>query len=256
VLSICDARRVLVKACLNGARRPSEHPALPVTAEALARDAAAVRHAGARAVHLHVKDAEGADTFGGSELAEALQAVRAAAPGLPVGVTTGAWALPDPAERVAAIQAWTVLPDFASVNWHEDGADEVAAALLARGIRVEAGLWHAQAVGAFLRSPYRDRCLRVLLELPDGLGEAETRLELGRLLDQLQTGLGERFAAQALLLHGESSSCWPALREAVRLGLDTRIGLEDTLQLPDGSLASNNADLVTAARGLIFGGPT
>jgi uncharacterized protein (DUF849 family) len=224
---------------------------LPVTPEALARDAAAVRQAGAGAVHLHVKDAEGADTFGGSELAEALQAVRAAAPGLPVGVTTGAWALPDPAERVAAIQAWTVLPDFASVNWHEDGADEVAAALLARGIGVEAGLWHAQAVERFLRSPHRDRCLRVLLELPDGLDEAETRSEVSRLLDQLLIGSSRRLAARPLLLHGEGSSCWPALREAVGLGLDTRIGLEDTLQLPDGSPALSNAALVAAARAII-----
>jgi uncharacterized protein (DUF849 family) len=224
---------------------------LPVTPEALARDAAAVRQAGAGAVHLHLKDAEGADTFGGSELAEALQAVRAVAPGLPVGVTTGAWALPDPAERVVAIEAWTVLPDFASVNWHEDGADEVAAALLARGIGVEAGLWHAQAVEAFLRSPHRDRCLRVLLELPDGLDEAQTRSEVSRLLDQLQSGSAERLAACPPLLHGEGSSCWPALREAVRLGLDTRIGLEDTLQLPDGSLAPSNAALVAAARAVI-----
>lgn len=38
-----------------------------------------------------------------------------------------------------------MLPDFASVNWHEDGADEVAAALLEIGVGVEAGLWHVDA---------------------------------------------------------------------------------------------------------------
>lgn len=57
----------MLKACLNGARRPVQHPALPVTAAELARDA-----------------------------------VRAAVP-MPVGVTTGAWTLPDPAARVAAL---------------------------------------------------------------------------------------------------------------------------------------------------------
>lgn len=35
---------------------------------------------------------------------------RARCPGLPVGVTTGAWAMADPAARCAAINGWTELP--------------------------------------------------------------------------------------------------------------------------------------------------
>jgi uncharacterized protein (DUF849 family) len=38
------------------------------------------------------------------------------------------------------------------------------------------------------------------------------------------------------------------LRQAVVLGRDTRIGLEDTLRLPDGSRAAGNAELVALAR--------
>jgi uncharacterized protein (DUF849 family) len=37
------------------------------------------------------------------------------------------------------------------------------------------------------------------------------------------------------------------LREAVRQGLDTRIGLEDTRTTPDGAVADGNAELVAAA---------
>lgn len=155
-----------LKACLNGARHPAEHPALPVTPAALAADAAAVLAVGADAVHLHVKDAEGIDTLNGDALAAVLVAVRGTAPSLPVGVTTGAWSVPDPAERVAAVRRWTALPDFASVNWHEPGAEQVATTLLERDVGVEAGLWHVDAVDAWLASPNRDRCARVLLELP------------------------------------------------------------------------------------------
>ena len=36
----------------------------------------------------------------------------------------------------------------------------------------------------------------------------------------------------------------------MRRGLDTRIGLEDVLVLPDGSPATDNAALVAAARAL------
>jgi uncharacterized protein (DUF849 family) len=38
------------------------------------------------------------------------------------------------------------------------------------------------------------------------------------------------------------------LRAAVAKGFATRIGLEDVSELPDGTMASDNAALVTAAR--------
>lgn len=69
------------------------------------------------------------------------------------------------------------MPAFASVNWHEDGAEAVAQALLERGVGVEAGLWHADGVDAWLGSAHRERCCRVLIELPDGLDQAATEAE-------------------------------------------------------------------------------
>jgi len=46
------------------------------------------------------------------------------------------------------------------------------------------------------------------------------------------------------------AATWPLLEAALDRGLDVRIGLEDTLRLPDGSLAPDNAALVAAARRL------
>lgn len=234
---------MLLKACLNGPRSPREHSALPVTPDEIAADARGILVTGVHAVHVHVKDDEGADTFDASLSDATIRAVRQAAPGLPVGVTTGAWVESDPGGRVAAIRAWQELPDFASVNWHEEGADLVAGALLERGIAVEAGLWHEEAVSAWLSSPVRDRCLRVLIELPDGLDAHETVREAAKLLGMVGDA--------KILLHGEGTSCWPALREAGRRGLATRIGLEDTLTMPDGSLAADNVALVRAAQNLL-----
>ncbi|WP_048701952.1 3-keto-5-aminohexanoate cleavage protein, partial [Nostocoides australiense] len=71
----------MLTACLNGARLPGEHPALPHTAEQLAADAVAVRAAGAAEVHIHLKNAAGADTLTPGPLEQALRAIRAAAPG-------------------------------------------------------------------------------------------------------------------------------------------------------------------------------
>jgi uncharacterized protein (DUF849 family) len=235
----------LLKACLNGPRRPAEHQRLPVTPEQIATDAAAAAAAGARAVHVHAKDRDGADTLDARRVDSVVNAVQTAIPGIPVGVTTGAWAMPDPVRRVAAVRAWSVLPDFASVNWHEAGADDVAATLLDRGIAVEAGLWHEEAIRAWLASPHRDRCLRVLLEVDDPIGDGLAQAEA------LVTVLGAAAQKIPILLHGYGSAAWPVLRDALRRGFDVRIGLEDVLTLPDGTPAAGNAQLVAAARALL-----
>lgn len=54
-------------------------------------------------------------------------------------------------------------------------------------------------------------------------------------------------AARCAALGVAGPATWPVLAEAVRRGLDARIGLEDTLHLPDGSPAADNAALVAAA---------
>jgi uncharacterized protein (DUF849 family) len=237
---------MLLKACLNGPRRPGDHPALPVTPAELGAAAAAAVAAGAGALHVHPKDGSGADTLDAAAVAATVAAVRGAAPGTPVGVTTGAWAAVDPAARRAAVRGWAVLPDFASVNWHEAGSAELAADLLDRGVGVEAGLWTPEAVRGWLDWPERARCLRVLVEVMDDQPSPATTA--GRLLDTLGPEPGV-----PVLLHGEGAAAWPVLREAGRRGLDTRIGLEDTLVLPDGAPAPDNAALVTAARALLAG---
>jgi uncharacterized protein (DUF849 family) len=165
-------------------------------------------------------------------------------------MSTGAWAAPDPAARVAAVRAWTTLPHSASVNWHEDGSDEVAIALHDRGVAIEAGLWHADGVRAWARSPLRDRCWRVLVELPESLDEEATAATTEDLLARVRAVAGNELP---ILLHGEGSSTWPVLRLAALHGLSTRIGLEDVLVLPDGAPAADNVALVRAARAVLAG---
>jgi uncharacterized protein (DUF849 family) len=239
----------MLQVCPNGARSRAECAHLPVNADELASAALAAVAAGAEDIHLHPKDRDGHDTLEAAAVAAAVGAVRAAVPGVPVGVTTGAWATPDPEVRAAQVRAWTVLPDHASVNWHEEGAAQVAAALLERGVGIEAGVYSGTpAARRFLDWPASHRVLRVLAEVtetdPQDAVHAATRL-----LDAL------RPAATPILLHGEDDAAWPVLRLAASRGLDTRIGLEDVLHLPCGTPAPSNAALVRAARGIIRGTP-
>ncbi len=87
----------------------------------------------------------------------------------------------------------------------------------------------------------------MLIELSDGLEAAETVVEADHLISLILDGMQARAAAVEILLHGEGTSCWPALMHAGRRGLSTRIGLEDVLTLPDGAPVPDNASLVTAA---------
>jgi uncharacterized protein (DUF849 family) len=228
----------VLKACLNGVLRRDEHPAVPVTPAELAAAAARCRGAGAAAVHIHPRGDDGRETLDGAAIAAAVTAIREACPGLPVGVSTGEWIEQDPAARVAAIRSWTVLPDFASVNVHEEGAEAVATALHERDVGVEAGLWTPSAVTTY-RS-WQVPCLRLLLEAmepepPAAIANAQ----------QMRAMLPAEHPP--VLLHSEGPAVWPVLRDAVARGLDTRVGLEDTQTLPDGSPAPDNAALVTAA---------
>lgn len=74
--------------------------------------------------------------------------------------------------------------------------------------------------------------------------EQEAQARADAMLAMLHSAGG---AAVPVLLHGEGSSCWPALRYARSLGLATRVGLEDVLVMPNGSPAPDNATLVIAA---------
>ncbi|SBT53489.1 3-keto-5-aminohexanoate cleavage protein [Micromonospora auratinigra] len=231
----------MLKACLNGGRRRAEHAGVPITAAELAADAVRCAAAGVAAVHVHPRDETGDESLAPAVIAEAVTAIRAARPGLPVGVSTGAWIVPDPAARVVAVRSWTTLPDFASVNVHEPGAAAVAAALHERGVMVEAGIWTEAAVDAWRRwsVPVGRILVECMAEAPvTALADADA------ILAALPAD------APPVLLHGEGPAAWPVLGAAVRRGLATRVGLEDTLVLPDGSAAPGNAALVTAARHL------
>ncbi|GHH49158.1 hypothetical protein GCM10018773_44360 [Streptomyces candidus] len=241
----------LIQVCVNGQRGPGDGAAVPVSPDAMARSAAAAVAAGAADVHVHPKSPCGDDTLSPRVLAQTLTAMRAAV-NVPVGVTTGAWTEPEPQRRIERIASWTVLPDHASVNWHEPGAEEVVEALLARGVAVESGLWSGtDGTERFLRSPLASRSLRVLIEVtdPDPLTAEDSALQF--LADLSRRGaVGPRGDVRGapMLLHGEGGGAWPVLALARRLGLATRIGLEDTLLLPDGRYAESNAQLVGAAR--------
>jgi uncharacterized protein (DUF849 family) len=237
---------MLLQAAINGARAPAEHPALPIQPEHLAAAAKGCVAVGAGAIHFHVRSPDGRESLAGAEVARTVGAVRTACRGTPVGISTGAWIEPDPDRRLAQVRRWYILPDLASVNFHEPGAVEIAEELLELGVGVEAGLTGVAGAEALLRSGLEDRCLRVLLEPQEP--EPAAALENVAAIERV---LGDEEGQAPRLLHGVDATAWPLLREAARRGYDARIGLEDTLRLPDGELAGDNIVLIRTARAWI-----
>jgi uncharacterized protein (DUF849 family) len=233
---------VIVKACVNGARPPSDHPALPVRPEEFALQARAAVDAGAALVHVHPRRGDGAESMDADTEAAVLTSVRQACPGVRVGVTTGAWVEPDPARRLDLVRSWRVLPDFASVNFSEVGATELCEELLARGIGIEPGLASVEDAELLVASGLAPRAERLLVEV-DGAGDRE-QVGLAAAIDAL---LDEAGVSTSRFHHGSQRSTWAVLARAFDLGHHVRVGLEDTLVLPDGSTARDNGDLVAAA---------
>jgi uncharacterized protein (DUF849 family) len=237
---------MLLKAALNGARAPAEHPALPVLPQQLAAASTAAVAAGAGAVHLHVRGQTGEESLDAGPVADTLLVVRAACAAVPIGISTGAWIEPDAGRRLAAVRSWHIVPDFASVNFHEDGASAIARALLDRGVALEAGLETVAAGEVLIASGLDGRCLRMLLE-PQEAELAAARATVAR----LETLLDRLAVRVPRLLHGTGATAWPLLALARDRGYDTRIGLEDTLVLPDGRRATDNAELVASAKAIL-----
>ena len=232
----------------NGARRTkADHPALPMTAGELAVEAAACAGAGAGVAHLHVRDAAGGHSLDPELYREAIAAIRARAPDLIIQVTTEAVGRYTPGEQMAVVDE--LRPEAVSLALRE----------LAPTSREE------PAFAAFLERTRRRGCgVQFVVYSPE---EALRLAELARrgvcpeaphalfVLGRYSTGM--RSAPRDLLPFLDVwDESWPwtlcafgplesqCLAGAVALGGHVRVGFENNLQRPDGSLAPGNADRV------------
>jgi uncharacterized protein (DUF849 family) len=234
---------MLLQAALNGELTKAAHPAVPVSADELARDAVACVAAGAGAIHLHARDGDGRERLDAGVVDAVVARVRDAC-GVPVGVSTGEWIEPNPRRRAELVGGWRA-PDYASVNLSEAGAVKVMRALLAAGVGIEAGVWSVADAELLAASGLGDRVTRVLVEPVDVAADSAVDV-----VADIHAALDELAVIAPRLQHGDGEATWVLVRDAIARGLDTRIGLEDTFEDPDGARTAGNAALVSAARRL------
>ena len=234
----------------NGARRgKTDHAAIPITPRELAETAGLCLAAGARAMHLHVRDNAGRHTLDAAYYRAALHAIRAeVGEQLLLQITTEAVGLYTPQQQMDCVYA--VQPQAASVAIRElipDTPSETSAAQFFRwaassGIALQYILYTPEEVPRL-----NDLVSRGIIADP----QPHALFVLGRY------GAGPRSEPRALLpfLHAWSTD-WPwslcafgdtesrCAAASVALGGHVRVGFENNLFRADGQPAANNSEQV------------
>lgn len=246
-----EPRRVAIAVAPNGGRRTkADHPAIPLTPGELARTAAECLDAGAAMIHVHVRRPDGRHLLDADAYGAPIAAIRAAVGDrLVIQITTEALGLYAPAEQIAVLKA--VKPEAASLALREFAPDAAAEPAFA-----EALLWmkrenvlpqiilYEPAEAVRLEGMIR----RGLVPWPD----IPVLYVLGRytLSQTSQPADLMPFLAPEAPRFSNWSVCAFGRHEAVcvtagaLLGGHVRVGFENNLHRPDGSLAASNADLV------------
>ncbi len=110
----------------TGARRTkADHSELPLTMDEIVQTAAACHGAGADALHLHVRDAQGHHSLDAGQYRETIAEVSAAVPSMPIQITTEAAGVFNVAAQLKCLKE--VKPRWASISVREiDRTPELA----------------------------------------------------------------------------------------------------------------------------------
>jgi uncharacterized protein (DUF849 family) len=232
----------MLKAAINGIRKKSGHPNIPVSDTEILNEIKTSLKAGADAIHFHVRNKEGSESLFTDDLNRIFTLLRKELPDAKLGISSGEWILPDSQKRIEVIKGWEMLPNFVSVNIDEEAAEDVAGILISKKVGVEVGISFPTEAEKFVKSNFAKDCLRILIEpIEQDISDVEKNIrEIESVLDKSKITIPR-------LLHGFDNVVWHLVKLSAEKGYSTRVGFEDTLTLPDGKITNSNAELVSEA---------
>ncbi|WP_448187310.1 3-keto-5-aminohexanoate cleavage protein [Azospirillum sp. sgz301742] len=247
---------LVVTVAPNGARRgKADHPAIPLTPDEIAREAALCREAGAAMIHLHVRDRNGGHTLDADAYRAATAAIRReVGDGLLIQATTEAVGLYTPAQQMAAMR--DLRPEAFSAAVRELLPDLAAEPEAARFLAEQADA--GTLIQYILYDPGDVRRFDELLArgvVPEA--GASVLFVLGRYTAGQQSDPRDllpflaawtRPLAFAVCAFGRREAACVAA--AAAFGGHGRVGFENNMLLADGSPAPDNAALVRQAADL------
>ena len=238
----------------NGARKSKQdHPALPVTIAETVASAKACFVAGAGALHFHIRDEHQSHILDAGLYREALAELAIAVPEMHLQITTetiGIYAPGDMQKVVRAVQPPGVSigiaemipdyqPDQATIRFYQELAETPT--------RLQHICYRPEDVGLLADMLERAGLPKDNLWCLFVLGHYSGRVSKPELLDPFlaaasAAGVTADWAVCAF--DREEQAC---LEAAIQQGGKIRIGFENSLYLPDGRLAKDNAARVQAA---------
>tara|TARA_R110002126_G_C10489743_1_gene503410 strand:+ start:20929 stop:21705 length:777 start_codon:yes stop_codon:yes gene_type:complete len=245
----------LIMVAPNGARRgKADHPALPVTIAETVETAKACFDAGARGIHAHVRDENGAHVLDAGLYVELIAQMENHVPDMAVQITTEAVGLYAPASQRQLVR--DVMPNAVSIALREmlPDDDELDAVRTfyhwadEAEIAVQHILYTPKDVADLLEYVRRgivpNSDLQLLFVLGRYAKDQQSQVkDMDPFLDVLTTrGKSPEKIQWALCAFGRNET--DCLAEAVRRGGKARIGFENSLWNRDGALAADNAERV------------
>lgn len=235
----------------NGGRRTkADHAAIPLTPAELARTAAECAEAGAAMIHVHVRDRDGKHLLDADAYRQAIGAIRDAVDDrLVVQITSETLGIYSPAQQMAVVR--DVKPQAVSLALREivpDSASEPNFASFMAWLHVERIL--PQII---LYSP--EEAVRLSNLRQRGLvpwSAVPVLYVLGRYTQGQTSSPSDllpflakdmpRFTHWSVCAFGRNEAA--CVTAAALLGGHVRVGFENNLVLPNGSIAASNAELV------------
>ena len=232
----------------NGARKSrADHPGLPLTAADLAETARACEAAGATALHVHVRDAEGRHTLDAEAYRATLGAIRAVSD-LRLQITTEAAGIFDVAAQIDCLRAGLAPEASVALREIERAPERLAEAYRVAetaDTRVQHILYAPEDLTRLVAHRDAgtipetfDNVLFVLGRYSDGQRAAP------RDLDPFLVALGPTPLRWAVCAFGPREQ--ECLLYALDRGGDVRIGFENNHTAPDGAPFADNAAAVAA----------
>lgn len=249
---------LILTAAITGAETtPQDQPNLPYTPEAQAKEALACFEAGARVIHLHVRDDNAQATQDVNRFKEAIDAIRQACPELIIQISTGGAVGASFDSRIAPLQ---LKPDMGTLNggtlnfgnevfMNAPGdIERLAEAFKQYGVVPEVEVYESGMVdyiarlvkrGVIVSEPLH---MQFVLGVPGGMsGQPKNVLYMAQHLKEL-------IPTASWAVAGIGRYHVPASMMAMTLGGHIRVGFEDNIYYHKGIIADSNAQLVARMR--------
>jgi len=247
-------RGIAIAVAPNGGRRSkADHPALPLSSAELAGCAAECLEAGASMIHIHVRDDAGRHCLDVERYRAAIAAIRdRVSDRLIIQVTTEALGVFTPAQQIDLVRV--LHPEACSIALREivpDASHESAFDALLVWMRRERIVPQIILYDRADLERLQDMFRRGLIPAED----IPVLFVLGRYTTNQQSSPAD---LQEFLQASSSFSHWSMCAfgqdeaacavSAALLGGNVRLGFENNLRLPDGTVAANNAALINPVR--------